>query len=129
MARKEYSFTHALKKRPDHQFEVAMLLYDTQKEMMSEYKKDYSHPEDMHINGIFVPARENGKYIGSVRLNVEDLDPEVIIHECVHAGFEFNRHMGRRIPAKYEENIAYAIGQLSIAMLEMLFSFELKKED
>ena len=97
------------------EYEVDIWLYDTQDEMLNDYKKPDKNKD---ILGIFVPASMNQKYIGSIKLNKETLTKEVIIHESYHAGVELQYHCHRHLSRKYEEHIATCSAHLAEKLLD-----------
>jgi len=114
-----------MRKNIKQEYQVDLIIYDTQKEMLDDCK--LKNKEDKDIEGAFIPARGNSKYIGSIHLNKEQLNIENIIHEASHAAIEVNRHIRKCRLAVHEEKIVYAIGQLASLLIEdILFAKEEK---
>ncbi len=104
----------SLNKNISHTFEVDVWLYDTQKEMLDDYNGMLKgRIKKSGALAIFVPGASNGKYIGSIRLNREQLTIENVIHEAFHAGIETMNHLGRHLSRRYEEKIVSASAQLA----------------
>jgi hypothetical protein len=110
----------SLNKQPNKTYEVDVWLYDTQKEMLEDYKGSDKtfHKYINKVEGIFVPTSMNNRYIGSIRLCKDKLSIENIVHECFHAGIETLRHMGRHLSKRYEEKIVTASAQLASTILK-----------
>jgi hypothetical protein len=103
------------------EYEVDVWLYDTQDEMLNDYKgRNKKDMVDKDILGLFVPAAMNASYVGSIRLNKELLSKETIIHESFHAGTEAQRHIGRHLSKRYEENIVLCSAHLASKLLDAL---------
>jgi hypothetical protein len=103
------------------EYEVDIWLYDTQDEMLDDYKgRNKKDIVDKDILGIFVPAAMNASYVGSIRLNKELLSKETIIHESFHAGTEVQYHIGRHLSKRYEENIVSCSAHLANKLLDEL---------
>jgi hypothetical protein len=122
------NYYFSLKKNPTCEFKVILNLYETQKDMLDDYRKDKTVSDS--VEGLFVPARSlRGKYIGRICLAKDKLTFENIIHECGHAAIEVNRHLrrGTRL-AVHEEKIVYSIGQLSAFVIADLFEFIIAEE-
>jgi hypothetical protein len=114
-----YHYSWELKKRPGHFMAMEVWVYDTQAEMVENYPDARLNNRD--VEGIFSPARaNNGRYVGSIRLARDRLSDENIIHEAFHASFEAMRHLGRRVPSRYEESVVTAGAQLAALLLKDL---------
>lgn len=81
-------------------------------------------------NGCFQPHDRPG-YLGIMRLTYEDLSPDIVIHESVHAAVAYSiksmgltqlrlDHRSQTIVARREEVLAYALQEISCAVLRHL---------
>jgi hypothetical protein len=107
-----YSFP--LKKTPSHAYSLEVWLYDSREEMVNDFKGIGKHKD---AEAMFIPARGNTKYVGSIRLAKDCLTTENVIHEAMHAAIELNRHMRKIKLDRHEENIVSSAAQLAAVLL------------
>lgn len=108
-----YSFP--LKKNESHVYAMEVWLYDSREEMIADFKSIGKHKD---AEAMFIPARGNTKYVGSIILAKDQLTVENIIHEAFHAAIELNRHMRKIKLDRHEENIVSSAAQLATVLLD-----------
>lgn len=114
---------------------LAIVVYETRAEMLKAARRHVGNAEFFEDNcmAVFHPLTmrvkygkggeeewRNGKhYIGTMRVNLEDVDAEIVIHETVHAACAIYRadmhstvHLGDDCGYR-EETLAYIVGDLA----------------
>jgi hypothetical protein len=82
-----------------------LVLCKTQREMVKAYNKQRGQIDVSGFSGIFtatdyvtrddMPGEFKSNVFGTMWLNLENLSDKVIIHECGHAAFSFERNIMR----------------------------------
>lgn len=112
---------------------MRVAIYDTAAELQRAAQK-YRSEEDISVwegcEGCFQP-HESDRYLGIMRLTVENLTPDIVIHESVHAAVTYalkatgltqlrlDQHSPHAV-ARREEVLAYALQEISCALLRHL---------
>jgi len=103
--------------QPYDNFDVRfrLIICKTQKEMIRAYKKFRPKDNDPMIktDAVFstmdylthdsLPGDFKSNIFGVMHLNLETLSDSIIIHECAHAAFSFERNI-RRYTGNYDKN-------------------------
>jgi hypothetical protein len=115
MSEKNWSFTFSHNHR--RRLEVECSVHET----MGEYLLVDSSKKHQDSVGSFYAARGNGDYVGRIHLIEGQANArEVIIHEALHAAFEVERHLGRNVTTRFEEQIVQCAAALASEMLVCL---------
>lgn len=82
-----------------------LALCKTKQEMIRQFKKIRPKEDISNVNGIFLaadylthdnfPGNFKSNVFGTIYMNLETLSDEIIVHECGHAAFCFERNIRR----------------------------------
>lgn len=113
----KWSYSFISKKSSHMKYHYEVLIFDKSSDMRDCYGEGKISNS---VEGIFYPARGNGRYVGKIMLANDLLSIETIIHESMHCGFESMRHIGRRIPDKYEESVVSVSAEIAANLIQDL---------
>jgi hypothetical protein len=111
---KTYSWTIGNKS-----YDVHVWIYKTLDDLYSGYTSK-SKTRRLEAVGLFNSGNKNGTFIGVIKIAKSHLTRETIIHESFHAGIELQRHLGRHISTRFEEDIVSASALLANQLIDDL---------
>jgi hypothetical protein len=121
---KTFNYDWKVDKRSLVAYGLDVCVFDTHAELLDRYynRRDCrNRVRNNDIVALFIPSRDNGKFIGTIYLSRDNMSKETIIHEAFHAAIELSKRLKRRVTSdRNEERLVGAAAQLASLLVDEL---------